>query len=74
LRTLRFRLVNGTNIYTVLITVSSLPCLEFVLVQLSGLFQFAGVVPNIPVELDITNRSAVLQQVDRAKVSVSWDI
>lgn len=29
--------------------------------------QFAGVVPNIPVELDITNRSAVLQQVDRAK-------
>ena len=32
-------------------------------------FQFAGVVPNIPVELDITNRSDVLHQVDRAKVS-----
>ena len=39
------------------------------LVSWYGLFQFAGVVPNIPVELDITNRSDVLQQVDRAKVS-----
>ena len=68
------RLVNGTDIYIVLMTVLSLPCLQLVLVQLSGVLQYAGVVPNIPVELDITNRSAVLQQVDRAKVSVSWDM
>ena len=38
------------------------------MIEFAVVLQFAGIVPNVPIDLDTTNRTDVLKLIDRGKV------